>query len=217
MIKQEKVKPSEIFGDIRTSRGFVDKLRLKSYEKVANKMLAKAEATGQKDLKRRLEFRIRTLAKELELVEKHKIHAYVEKDIITEYIDKTELREVKITDLESYLREIPDEAVDIIAETRETFDDFYILFTDYTGEMAQKAKEVEVERDPILFGVFYDEQQQEPMERFYYLYDWEDEYCDLTLDKFIVEYAEISDEEVVKETTTNISQAKKELKEEENK
>lgn len=217
MAKQEKVKPTEIFEDIKGNLGIIDKLKLKKYIAVSNKLLAKAEATGQTDLKQRLEFRIRTLARELEMLKTHNINTYIEKQHITTYIEQTELREVKITDLASYLREIPDEAIDIIADTREIFDDFFILFTDYTGEMAQKAEEVEVERDPILFGVFYDNEANEFMDRFYFLYDWEDEYCDLTLDKMIEEYQEISDEEIAKVTTTNIKKATKELKEEESK
>lgn len=217
MTTKEKVKPTEIFEDIKANLGMIDKMKLKKYIAVSNKLLTKAEITGQTDLKQRLEFRIRTLARELEMLKTHNIDTYIEKQHITTYIEETELREVKITDLASYLREIPDEAIDIIADTREIFDDFYILFTDYTGEMAQKAEEVEVERDPILFGVFYDDVTNEFMDRFYYLYDWEDEYCDLTLDKLIMEYKDISEEEIVKVTTTNIKKATQELKEEESK
>lgn len=217
MTTKEKVKPTEIFEDIKANLGMIDKMKLKKYIAVSNKLLTKAEITGQTDLKQRLEFRIRTLARELEMLKTHNIDTYIEKQHITTYIEETELREVKITDLASYLREIPDEAIDIIADTREIFDDFYILFTDYTGEMAQKAEEVEVERDPILFGVFYDDVINEFMDRFYYLYDWEDEYCDLTLDKLIMEYKDISEEEIVKVTTTNIKKATQELKEEESK
>lgn len=217
MTKQEKVKPTEIFEDIKGNLGIIDKIKLKKYIAVSNKLLTKAEITGQTDLKQRLEFRIRTLARELEMLKTHNIDTYIEKQHITTYIEQTELREVKITDLSSYLREIPDEAIDIIADTREIFDDFFILFTDYTGEMAQKAEDVEVERDPILFGVFYDNEANEFMDRFYFLYDWEDEYCDLTLDKLIMEYQEISDEEIAKVTTTNIKKATQELKEEESK
>ena len=211
---QEKVKPSEIFADVEESLNFIDKAKLKKYKKVANKLLAKAEVTGQKALKQRLEFRLRSLERELQLLKEHNIKTYVEKDIIVKYIEQTEHREVKITDIASYMREIPDEAIEIVGDTREIFDDYVILFTDYTGEMDARAEEIVVEKDPILFGVFYDAQTNEYIERYYYLYDWEDEYCDLTLDKMIMEYKDISDEEVVKNIDGNISNATKGLKEE---
>lgn len=58
----------------------------------------------------------------------------------------------------------------------------YVLFTDYTGEVEKK---VEKERDPILFGSFIDRTVDEMSQRMYYLGDWVDEYCDLTLDKLV--------------------------------
>lgn len=210
----KKVKPSELFKEIKNGLGMVDKMTLNRYIAVANKLLAKAEVTDQKKLQTRLEFRIKTLSKELELMTDYKINQYVERDAIFKYIEDTELREVKISSIKDYMREIPDEAVEMVANTREVFDDFLILFTDYTGETAKQADALVIEKDPILFGVFYDEDNDEVMERFYFLYDWEDAYCDLTLDKLIMEYKEISDEEIVKLTSTSITQATKDLKEE---
>lgn len=211
---KEKVKPSKLFEEIKNNLGVIDKMTLNRYLKVSNKLLAKAEITKQDLLVQRLEFRIKTLAKEIELVNKHNINKYVEKDTIFKYIEETELREVKLSSVSDYMREIPDEAVDMIADTREVFDDFFILFTDYTGETAKQAEQMVIDKDPILFGIFYDDSYDEVMERFYFLYDWEDEYCDLTLDKLIEEYKEISDEDVTKTTETSITKATKDLKKE---
>ena len=91
--------------------------------------------------------------------------------------------------MEKYPRSIPDEVVEKIQLLREKdiFDRFYVVFTDYTGEVE---KQVEVEKrrkDPIIFGAF--EQRLEGvwdiLDRFYYIADWEDEYCDLTLAKMV--------------------------------
>jgi transcriptional regulator of NAD metabolism len=38
-----------------------------------------------------------------------------------------------------------------------------------------------------LFGVFKNSESRSVIDRFYYLADWVDEYCDLTLDKMITE------------------------------
>ena len=40
-----------------------------------------------------------------------------------------------------------------------------------------------------MFGVFQSEKTRSVIDRFYYLGDWVDEYCDLTLDKMVNESA----------------------------
>lgn len=210
----DKVKPKELFAEVKNNVGIMDKMAINRYIAVSNKLLAKAEVTNQVTLKSRLEFRIKTLHKELQLLNEFGINQYVESKHIDKYMEETEFREVKMVPISDYLREIPDEAVDKVAETREVFDDYIILFTDYTGEMSKTSDKIVKDKDPILFGIFYDDKNDEAMERFYYLYDWEDEYCDLTLDKLIQEYKDISDEDIVKSTDTNISKATKDLKQE---
>ena len=94
--------------------------------------------------------------------------------------------------MKNYPREIPDELIETIENTKNIFDEMYVLFTDYTGEIE---KEVEKERDPILFGSFIDRNIDEMSQRMYYLGDWVDEYCDLTLDKLVSQ----TDKSIVKE------------------
>lgn len=208
------VTPMEIFTHIKEGLGILDKMALKRYTAVAHKLLQKAEITNQKALKNRLEFRIQTLAKEIELVQDYGINQYVDSEKIFDYIEQTEAREVVITSVSNYMREIPDEAIEKMEKTKGIFDEFLILFTDYTGEVAKQADEIVKEKDPILFGVFYDGKHDEYVERYYFLYDWEDEYCDLTLDKLIMEYKDISDEEIVYVTETDLFKATKALKKE---
>lgn len=90
---------------------------------------------------------------------------------------------MKIIELERYEREIPDEIVDVIAKTKDLFDQMYIVFTDYTGKEERKIAAEKKDKDPILFGTFQDRKQKVCVDRFYYLGDWVDEYCDLTLDQ----------------------------------
>lgn len=73
----------------------------------------------------------------------------------------------------------------IIAKTKDLFDQMYIVFTDYTGKEERKIAAEKKDKDPILFGTFQDRKQKVCVDRFYYLGDWVDEYCDLTLDKMI--------------------------------
>jgi len=96
---------------------------------------------------------------------------------------------VKIIDIQSYEREIPDEIVEIIELVGGMFDQLYIVFTDYTGDVERQVEEERRSKDPILFGVFQNRSTRSVIDRFYYLGDWVDEYCDLTLDKLVNESA----------------------------
>jgi hypothetical protein len=61
---------------------------------------------------------------------------------------------------------------------------------------ANKIAEAERRKDPILFGVIRGSR------KLYYLGSWEDEYCDLTLDKFIEQFGE----EAINKNNINIDQ-----------
>lgn len=65
------------------------------------------------------------------------------------------------------------------------FDDYVVLYIDTTGDM-QSAVSVKTEmpKDPILFGVVLGSR------RLYFVADWIDEYCDLTLDKIVQKLGE---------------------------
>ena len=75
-----------------------------------------------------------------------------------------------------------------IEKTKNIFDEFYVIFTDYTGSEERKVEKERRDKDPILFGVF--KNATNVADRFYFLGDWVDEYCDLTLDKMIEQYQE---------------------------
>jgi hypothetical protein len=85
---------------------------------------------------------------------------------------------------ENYPRVPPTAVVDRVKYIRDMklFDDYWVLYTDYTkGHKELKTNKEKIkEKDPILFGVF----AYQP-DKFYWIADWVDEFCDLTLDKFI--------------------------------
>ena len=78
--------------------------------------------------------------------------------------------------------------MDVVEKTRGIFDEFYVVFTDYTGKEERKVEKERRDKDPILFGVF--KNNTNVADRFYFLGDWVDEYCDLTLDKMVEQYKE---------------------------
>lgn len=148
----------------------------------------KYNKTGQIDNLKKLHFLTSILSKE-EAVIKMGINKFIYRDDIIEFTDNVTKHAVKIIEAKNYVREIPDEVVEIMEKTREIFSNFYILYTDYTGTEERRVEKKKREKDPILFGVF---QNGSPRsidycisDRFYVLGEWVDEYCDLTLDKMI--------------------------------
>lgn len=63
--------------------------------------------------------------------------------------------------------------------------------------MARRVQEERREKDPILFGAFLDREKNAINERFYYIGDWVDDYCDLTLDKMVAEMKEDTGKDIV--------------------
>lgn len=109
------------------------------------------------------------------------IDTFVYRDDIEFYINEVASDVVKIIDIQSYEREIPDEIVEIISQVKDKFDQLYIVFTDYTGRIERKVTEERRRKDPILFGTFQNAETRSVIDRFYYLGDWVDEYCALHL------------------------------------
>jgi hypothetical protein len=75
--------------------------------------------------------------------------------------------------LSEFPRIIPNDVQALITRLRDFFSQFIIVFTNPMGETVKN-------KDPVLFGVI-----RAYPNRLYYITDWIDEYCDLTIDKFL--------------------------------
>lgn len=147
-------------------------------------MLNKYKITGQIESMKKIIFIIDCIEKEKRLVDLG-FDCYIYRQDIDKYIDKIAQNDVSIIELERYERDIPNEIVNVIQQTKPIFDRFYILFTDYSQAHQRKIQKERINKDPILFGVF--ENDENINDRFYFLGDWIDEYCDLTLDKMVTQ------------------------------
>lgn len=189
---EKKWDPNEYFSYIKSKKQVCNDEFLDKFYNVIEEQLSKAVAIKQNAMVKKLAFTLKTVEKEHTL-SKYGIDTFVYKDDIQEFIKMVENKVVKIIDLEFYPRTIPDEVYEKLKELQDNkvFDNYYVVFTDYTNE-AGKAVAVERRRkDPILFGTF--EKKIDGIwnihDRFYYIADWEDEYCDLTLSKMVTEMA----------------------------
>jgi len=189
--------PQKYFDYVKDKKKYIDNKFLDNCYSNAMELMKKYIATGQiQPAKRLLYYLENVIAKEYEIYQKG-INCFVYKADVEEYIEEVAEKTVKIIEMERYEREIPDDVVSKIALVRPYFDQLYILFTDYTGKVEKKVAKERRDKDPIVFGVFMHEQSEYMCERFYYIADWIDEYCDLTLDKLIEQMRESKNKEVV--------------------
>lgn len=118
---------------------------------------------------------------------------YVSEDNIVHFIKKSP-KALRLDWIKNFVRIIPDDvaAKKIKADELHIFDNYVVLHYDPDGRGSEMTVEEKVRaKDPILFGVVIGSR------KLYYIGDWIDEYCDLTLEKVI----EFMGEGVVKNIT----------------
>ena len=150
-----------------------------------------AKQTGQLSLAKKLSENLVIMVKERVLLD-NKITKVITGDQICKYIDSIKNHYVKFCELEHFPRVLPKDVITKLenCKNKELFDEYYVLFTDYTDEelLSEQQKEKrKINKDPILFGAFKENQN-----RFYFIADWVDEYCDITLDKFLLQLKNVS-------------------------
>lgn len=209
---ESQLTPQQYFEQVKERKhNITDEELVKVYDNCLE-LLNKYKITGQKKGMRKLMFHLECIEKEREIV-KMGINTFIYRDDIEEYIDTVAKDTVKIIELENYEREIPDEIVEVIAATKDKFDQLYVVFTDYTGKVERQIEKEQRDKDPILFGTFQNQSNRTVIDRFYYLGDWEDEYCDLTLDKMVNETEKAGKRNIVKtiSTPSDIEELKEQL------
>lgn len=127
---------------------------------------------------------------------------FLDWDQISESLEKLEsenVRNVLATTLKEYPRPIPSINAKKIEKAKEYFDEIVIIYTDYTGKERGKVSQARKERDPIAFGVLTQDfvnpisgrKTTTAHNQAFFITDWIDENCDLTLDKLLKESAKI--------------------------
>ncbi len=195
--EENTISPSQYFDFLKGAKNIITTEELKNSYDVFLSLAEKYQKIGQVESLKKLCFLADTLVKEEKLIEMG-INTFIYKDTIEDYIENVAGKTVKIVELSRYMREIPDELVETIEKTKPLFNEFYVIFTDYTGKEERKIEKERRDKDPILFGVF--KNNTNVADRFYFLGDWVDEYCDLTLDKMVEQYKNKKDISPLKKT-----------------
>ena len=198
---ESELTPQQYFNEIKERKhNITDDELVKVYDNCLE-LINKYKITGQKKGMKKLMFHLECIEKEREIV-KMGINTFIYRDDIEEYIDSVAKDTVKIIELENYEREIPDDIVSIIEKVKDKFDQLYVVFTDYTGKVERQIEKERREKDPISFGTFQNQSNRTVIDRFYYIGDWEDEYCDLTLDKMVNETEKVGMRNITKTIST---------------
>lgn len=171
----------------------IQKAELESRLKKLLHLQLQAEITDQKGLLEQVESMLLVAAREQVLFVK-KLDRFIMKTHIDKFLSKTQ--NVFLTTLDKFPRPIPADVQKKIKSVRElqVFDEFKIVYTDYTSQPVAKASADKIrEKDPIIFGVMTG-----APDRLYYIADWVDEFCDLTLDKLVERCKPEDNQELVK-------------------
>lgn len=212
---KDLVYAEECFSRIKDSKNNVTDEYLSQLYDTCLALLQKFKVTGQVRAIQKLMYHLDTIEREREVV-KLGVSKFVYYGDIQDYIEMSKNKDIKIIELKNYERDIPDDIVATIERVGGLFDAMYVLFTDYTGTVSKQIKREERTKDPILFGVFKNEETRTIIERFYFLGDWEDEYCDLTLDRMISDMKKADRDNIVHKCSVpkdpgDINELKKQL------
>jgi hypothetical protein len=161
-------------------------LEFDAREEATERALESAQQAGQRELVRQL-----TQHREIQRTQNAMLTVGITKAITEEQL----LQYARLTDaglhldwISRFTRPIPAEVLARKAECDKLclFDNYVVLYIDFNNEMQRKVeadrarqRATEVARDPILFGVL------EGSRKLYFVADWIDEFCDLTLDQII--------------------------------
>lgn len=190
--KKNVIHPRLYFRFVKSKLTKLEERKLNKRLLLLQKFVKSAEDMGQQALYEEFSRKIATTVREQELWACG-IEYFLDKKYVTQFMDKVKDVEIGFSRLENFDRPLPAQVERKVKKIRKLklFDELWVLYLNYKdkediGGIKKKDgglktnKEKIKEKDPILFGV-----QSYMPNKLYYIIDWIDEYCDLTLDKFI--------------------------------
>lgn len=175
METKDTITPSQYFENLKNAKQTITTDALKNSYSIFIKLAKKYDELGQTEFKteslKKIDFLVDVLSKEEKLIDIG-VTTFIYKDVIEDYIENIADKTVKIIEMSQYMRKIPDDLVEVVDKTKELFDEFYVVFTDYTGQEEHKVEKERRDKDPILFGAF--KNGSNVSDRFYFLGDWVD-------------------------------------------
>ena len=162
------------------SKSYTELTPIAEIGKYYENAIVQANVMGQQALVQKFKDLIDTIRGEAHLIVMGLKKYVTERQVVEFYEQVGEDKNLKLTWIKNFNRIIPEDVylVKKDLDERKIFDNYVVLHYDpqNNGEKLTK-EEVEKKKDPILFGVIKNSR------KLYYVADWKDEYCDLTLDE----------------------------------
>ena len=144
--------------------------------------LRRAHQTGQRALRERLEAGVEAARAETRLMAIG-VTSIMSEETLVEFVKKAP-KGLRLDWVRNFTRHIPDDVLDakVRCDAEGAFDNYAVLHYDPDKKSyAETQAEIEAERarrkDPILFGLI------EGRRQLYFIGEWVDEFCDLSLDQ----------------------------------
>lgn len=186
----EDVTPTVYFDYVKDMKKDIADENLQTVAENCLTLLKKTKITGQTKAAQKIFNQYSLIMRELKAAT-FGFNTIVYKSDIEKFITDISKHPVKIIELENFPREVDDSVLDrlVIAKENELFDEYYVLFTDYSMKETKKVAKERRDKDPILFGAFKSADNNDiPEQRFFYIGDWKDDYCELTLEEMLTQY-----------------------------
>lgn len=214
LLEKESSNIQKCFQSLKSSSVFVDEQTLEEYKANIAKLAENYEKLGQYVAAAKHRWLVELVGKEKQLLELG-INQCLYKSDLADIAEKHPSRAIKFCSLVDYPRVIPSDVAERISKVQNIFDDIVIMYTDHTRKA--KTNTVRKRTDPIAFGMFTAKLTvtsptssevsndisvggisvgtsasstntvRANHERMYFIGDWEDEFCDLTLERLAVE------------------------------
>lgn len=182
----------EVIKELKSATKQISNKDLRKAYAAAEELAKKFKRTGQTEAARLLYANTYTFNKEQWLID-HGYTKFIQKSVLEDLCENHK-DSVYLTSLQRFERPLPEHAIEAMEETKEIFDAYYVLYTDYTGKEDRKIEAEARERDPILLGAFKVKLKDETETREYFcrrvyvIAEWEDAWCDLSMEKLLEDY-----------------------------
>lgn len=207
---QKVFEPQEYFDILKENIKTIDVDILERNLKQVSKIIVDANELGQESLVKSAINSYKNIHKEQMILAAGFYNFVYDTDVKQFIKNVTPKNSVKLIELSRYQRVIPEDNMAIIKKAQDigVFDEIHILFTDFTNDNMQTEEEKEIverNKDPIAFGIIHTENKKRSYGRLYFITDWIDEYCDLTLTKMIDEMSKMDIKDPLKSLHPDVS------------
>lgn len=205
--EKKETTPSQYFNFLKKLKDKIQDETVSSAIAATKDLIQTCVVTGQKTLAENLMVKLELLLRERNAIS-HGYDTVINRvdleawtlDIYEKAKKEDKPNPIHIIELKNYSRTIPEDVIEKVGDARNYFDMLYVAYTDYTGETVRKVEKEKRDKDPIIFGAFLvpsERGNKIPSEHLFYIADWVDDFCDLTMDQVIKTYKEATNKDIV--------------------